>query len=59
MVIDYTASLCGPCKFMELVIKTMASKYTDVGFVKIDVDELSVCPYKFHFYIFSFLGNEQ
>ena len=39
MVIDYTASWCGPCKFMEPIIKTMASKYTDVSFVKIDVDE--------------------
>ena len=59
MVIDYTASWCGPCKFMEPIIKTMPSKYTDVGFVKIDVDELSVCLYTLHFYIFAFLGNER
>ena len=59
MVIDYTASWCGPCKFMEPIIKTMASKYIDVSFIKTDVDELSICPYKFHFYIFAFLSNER
>lgn len=42
MVVDFAASWCGPCKFMEPVVKDMAAKYTDVDFVKIDVDELSV-----------------
>ena len=41
MVVDFSASWCGPCKMMEPVIKGMAAKYTDVDFVKIDVDELS------------------
>ena len=59
MVIDYIASWRKPCKFMEPIIKTMASKYTNVGFVKINVDELSVCPYKFHFRIFASLSNER
>ncbi|RVX08714.1 Thioredoxin H2 [Vitis vinifera] len=40
MVIDFAATWCGPCKFMEPAVKSMASKYTDVDFVKIDVDEL-------------------
>lgn len=42
MVVDFTASWCGPCKFMAPVFEQMAAKYTDVDFVKIDVDQLSV-----------------
>ncbi|CAH9125262.1 unnamed protein product [Cuscuta epithymum] len=42
MVVDFTASWCGPCKFMAPFIDTMASKYTDVNFIKIDVDEVKV-----------------
>ncbi|XP_061342462.1 thioredoxin H2-like [Gastrolobium bilobum] len=40
MVIDFTASWCGPCKLMDPIIQEFAAKYTDVEFVKIDVDEL-------------------
>lgn len=42
MVIDFSATWCGPCRLMEPSFNAMASKYTDVEFVKIDVDELSV-----------------
>ena len=42
MVIDFTAKWCGPCKYMDPIIKEFASKYTDVEFIKIDVDELMV-----------------
>ncbi|KAL0424329.1 UNVERIFIED_CONTAM: Thioredoxin H2 [Sesamum radiatum] len=41
MVVDFSATWCGPCKFMEPVFNNLAAKYTDVDFVKIDVDELS------------------
>ncbi|PSS30437.1 Thioredoxin like [Actinidia chinensis var. chinensis] len=41
MVVDFSASWCGPCKFIEPAIHAMAAKFTDVDFVKIDVDELS------------------
>ncbi|KAK3004317.1 hypothetical protein RJ639_018868 [Escallonia herrerae] len=41
MVVDFSASWCGPCKFMEPAIHSMATKFTEVDFVKIDVDELS------------------
>ncbi|KAI4351588.1 hypothetical protein L6164_005934 [Bauhinia variegata] len=41
MVIDFFASWCGPCKFIEPDIQAMAEKFTDVEFAKIDVDELS------------------
>ncbi|GMJ04179.1 thioredoxin 2, THIOREDOXIN H2, Arabidopsis thioredoxin h2 [Hibiscus trionum] len=40
MVIDFSATWCGPCKFMEPAFNAMAAKYTDVVFVKLDVDEL-------------------
>ncbi|KAK6788904.1 hypothetical protein RDI58_012703 [Solanum bulbocastanum] len=36
----YKATWCGPCKYMEPVLNDFAAKYTDVEFVKIDVDEL-------------------
>lgn len=42
MVIDFTAAWCGPCKYMNSIIKEFAAKYKDVEFVKIDVDELMV-----------------
>ncbi|KAL6960708.1 Cytoplasmic thioredoxin isoenzyme 2 [Sarracenia purpurea var. burkii] len=41
IVVDFSASWCGPCKFMEPAIHAMAANFTDVEFVKIDVDELS------------------
>ncbi|XP_019161729.1 PREDICTED: thioredoxin H2 [Ipomoea nil] len=41
MVVDFAAAWCGPCKMMEPFVKQMASKFTDVDFIKIDVDELS------------------
>ncbi|KAK1309791.1 Thioredoxin H2-1 [Acorus calamus] len=40
MVIHFTASWCGPCRFIEPVIKEFAAKFTDVTFAKIDIDEL-------------------
>ncbi|GAB2280346.1 hypothetical protein Dimus_014983 [Dionaea muscipula] len=40
VVIDFTATWCGPCRYMEPIINEFAEKYTDVDFVKIDVDEL-------------------
>ncbi|XP_027346413.1 thioredoxin H1-like [Abrus precatorius] len=40
MVIDFTASWCGPCKYMDPIIEDFAAKYIEVEFIKIDVDEL-------------------
>ncbi|EXB30121.1 Thioredoxin H2-2 [Morus notabilis] len=40
-VIDFSATWCGPCKFMEPIYNDMAARFSDVDFVKIDVDELS------------------
>ncbi|KAE9615550.1 hypothetical protein Lal_00022702 [Lupinus albus] len=40
MVIDFMATWCIPCKYTEPVIRECAAKYTDVEFIKLDVDEL-------------------
>ncbi|MED6155614.1 hypothetical protein PIB30_006787 [Stylosanthes scabra] len=40
MVIDFTATWCGPCKYMDPIFKDYSAKYTDVDFIKLDVDEL-------------------
>jgi thiol-disulfide isomerase/thioredoxin len=56
MVIDFTAKWCGPCKVMDPVLKDFAAKYTDVEFIKLDVDELLVC-YKLSFTLTSLLFN--
>ncbi|KAH1259970.1 Pre-mRNA-splicing factor ATP-dependent RNA helicase DEAH1 [Glycine max] len=41
MVLDFTATWCGPCKLMDPVILEFAGNYTDVEFIKIDVEELT------------------
>ncbi|KAB2032065.1 hypothetical protein ES319_D05G346100v1 [Gossypium barbadense] len=40
LVIDFSATWCGPCKWMEPVIEEYANLYADVEFIKIDVDTL-------------------
>ncbi|KAL8518825.1 hypothetical protein ACS0TY_009974 [Phlomoides rotata] len=40
MVIDFTATWCGPCQYILPAINEFAEKYGDVEFIKIDVDEL-------------------
>ncbi|KAJ9540683.1 hypothetical protein OSB04_027189 [Centaurea solstitialis] len=40
MVVDFSAAWCGPCKMLEPFIRSLASKYQEIDFIKIDVDEL-------------------
>ncbi|KAL7598583.1 thioredoxin H1 [Lactuca sativa] len=40
LVVDFTASWCGPCRMMAPIFAELAKKFPDVIFVKIDVDEL-------------------
>ncbi|PKA48357.1 Thioredoxin H2-2 [Apostasia shenzhenica] len=41
LVVDFSAKWCGPCRLIEPAFRALAARFTDVSFVKIDVDELS------------------
>jgi len=40
-MIDFSATWCAPCKFLDRVVEEIISEYTEkgVGFAEIDVDE--------------------
>lgn len=40
LLVDFTASWCGPCKMIGPFFEELAAKYPDVMFVKVDVDDL-------------------
>ncbi|KAI4389947.1 hypothetical protein MLD38_002111 [Melastoma candidum] len=40
IVVDFTASWCGPCRFMAPIFEELARKKPDAIFLKVDVDEL-------------------
>ncbi|KAL3505339.1 hypothetical protein ACH5RR_035180 [Cinchona calisaya] len=40
VVVDFTASWCGPCRFISPILAEFAKKLPHVIFLKVDVDEL-------------------
>ncbi|KAF7817605.1 thioredoxin H-type [Senna tora] len=40
IVVDFTASWCGPCRFIAPILAEIAKKLPNVIFLKVDVDEL-------------------
>ncbi|KAJ6681117.1 THIOREDOXIN [Salix koriyanagi] len=40
IVVDFTASWCGPCKLIFPAVEELAWKLPNVTFLKVDVDEL-------------------
>ncbi|WCJ21775.1 thioredoxin H-type 7 [Euphorbia peplus] len=47
LVIQFTATWCGPCRFIDPAVKEFAAKYTDVEFIKIDVDKFMMVADRF------------
>ncbi|CAN4093916.1 unnamed protein product [Withania somnifera] len=48
VVVDFTASWCGPCRFIAPILAEIAKKMPHVIFLKVDVDELKTVAEKWN-----------
>ena len=39
LLVQYTASWCGPCKALTPRLSNLSNRYSDITFVRVDVDE--------------------
>lgn len=39
VILYFTATWCGPCRFISPLYKSLAAKYAKVVFLKVDIDE--------------------
>ncbi len=39
LLVQYTATWCGPCKALTPRLSNLSNKYSDITFVKVDVEE--------------------
>ncbi len=55
--VDFTATWCGPCKMVAPLFARMAKEFTNVVFLKVDVDGVPVCPCLPHVILSAFDGR--
>jgi len=44
IVVDFSATWCGPCRMIAPKFAELSKKYTDVVFIHVDVDDLNKLP---------------
>lgn len=42
VLVDFTATWCGPCKMIAPIFEQLSTTYTNIVFLKVDVDQNQV-----------------